>query len=100
MMPIDTLYQNAVDREANRVLSLSVQDFLKIDDYGSIETSIDDKNISIAFWHHKLNNNQHHIVFQVDRRAILFLNKMYLSGVKLENGTITKLNNKEIGDYD
>ena len=100
MKQIDILYQSAVDREANRVLSLSIQDFLKVDDYGSIETSADGKKISIGFWHHKFNDSLHHIVFQADRRAFLFFYKKYLSGVKLENGIVSKLNDKEIGDYD
>src|SRR5688572_6700770 len=100
MKRIDRSYQAAVDREAEKVLGLSIEDFLKFESYGSLETSIDNKKVSIGFWHHKLGDTIHHIVFEADRRAFLFLYKKYLSGVKLANGTIERLSEKEIADYD
>lgn len=100
MKPIDISYQNAVDNETEKVLKLSPSDFLKVEDYGNIETSIDDKKTSIGFWHHRFGDHLHHIVFQADRKAFLFLHKKYLSGAKLDNGIISKLDDKEIGNYD
>jgi hypothetical protein len=100
MKPIDITYQAAVDKEADKILKMTAGEFLKIDDYGTIETTIDGKKITIGFWHHKYNDNLHHIVFKTSRRCYLILHKPYLNGVKLENGKILKLTDKEIGDHD
>lgn len=100
MNTIDILYQNAVEKETERLLKLSVDDVLKIDNYGSIEKDIDGKKIMIGFWHYKFNDNLHHIFFQAERKVFLFLHKKYLSGIKIEEGKVSKLNSREIGDYD
>lgn len=100
MKPIDKLYQAAVDKEAEKILKLSIEDFFKVEDYGTIETSIKDEIIEIGFWHWKLNDNLHHVVFMTNRRVFLFLYSKYLSGVKLDNGVISKMTDKEVGDYD
>jgi len=99
MKPIDISYQIAVDIQADKILKLTREELLKIDDYGTIETSINEKKISIGFWHYKFNENFHHIVFQVSRRCYFILHKVYWSGVKLENGKILRLDDKEIGKY-
>lgn len=93
-------YQAVVDREADKILGASLNDFLAISDYGTIETEINENKITVAYWHHKLSNDIHHIVFQADRKVLLFLHKKYLSGVKLDNGKISKLTDTELGDYD
>jgi len=100
MKSIDELYQAVVDKEAEKILKLSREDFLKVRDYGTIETSLNDKKIVIGVWHWKLNDGLHHIIFQADRRTFLFLYKKYLSGIKLDNGFISKLSDKEISAYD
>jgi hypothetical protein len=100
MKQIDITYQTAVDREADKTFKLTIDELLKIDDYGTIQTSIDGKEITIGFWHYKLNDNLHHIVFKTSRRCYLILHKAYINGVKLENGKILKLTDKEIGDHD
>jgi len=96
----DHSYQAAVDKEAEKMLGLSVGDFLAVGDYGTVETLINGRKKTIAYWHHKLNDNIHHIVFQADRKVLLFLYKKYLSGIKLDNGKISKLTNTELENYD
>ena len=100
MKLIDQTYQTAVDKEAERILKLSVEDFLAIDDYGSIDGMINGDKTTIAYWHHKLDNNIHHVVFQADRKVFVFVNKKYLSGVKLDNNKISKLSDTELSVYD
>ena len=100
MKPIDISYQSVVDLEADKILKLSVEEFLKIDDYGTIETKVNEKKTSIRFWHYKLSENLRHIVFKASRRCYFILHKVYLSGVKFENGKILRMDDKEIGKYD
>jgi hypothetical protein len=100
MKIIDQSYQTTVDKEAEKVLAASINDFIATNDYGTIEASINENKINIAYWHHKLSNDIHHIVFQADRKVFLFFHKKYLSGVKLDNGKISKLTDTELGDYD
>ncbi len=100
MKPIDKLFQEAVDKEADKIIMLSVADFLKIDDFGRIESATTENKIPIAWWHHKLDENLHHIVFQSERRYGLIFTKKYLSGIKLEDGKLLKLNDIELGQYD
>jgi len=100
MKPIDKSYQAAVDNEADKVFKLSIDELIMIEDYGSIEATIDGNEISICFWHYKLSDKLHHIVFVAARSVYLIFTKKYLSGVKLENGNILKLSDKEIGVYD
>ena len=75
MKSIDQLYQTAVDKEAERVLNLSVDSVLKVDDYGTVEATISGNKIIIGYWHHKLSDKLHRIIFQADRKVFLFLKK-------------------------
>lgn len=100
MKTIDILYQESVDREANRILELTINEVLKVNDYGRIETVINEHPISISYWHYKFNDNLHHIVFLNERRYLFIFTKKYLSGIKLENERLTRLTDIEIGDYD
>lgn len=100
MKPIDITYQTAVDREADKTINLTVDELLKIDDYGSIQGSVNGKEITIGFWHYKFSDNLHHIVYVTSRRCYLILHKVYINGVKLENGKILKLTDEEMAHYD
>jgi hypothetical protein len=100
MSEIDQQYQKSVDDEADKLLKLSVSEFLKIGPYGSIETIINGKSTSIGWWHYEFENNLHHVLFKTTRKILLGFTKVNLSGVKLENGEITKLSDKELADYD
>lgn len=100
MKSVDLSYQNEVDKETEKVLKLPLHDFLKVKDYGTIETFSEGKQISIVFLHHRFSDSLHHIVFQAERKVLLFLSKKYLSGAKLENDILTRLNDGEIGNYD
>lgn len=97
---IDISYQESVDIEAEKLLGLTMEELLKIEDYGSVETIIDGEKKSIAFWHWRLNDNLHHIVFINQRRCYLIFYKKYISGVKIDNGKIQKLTDEEMGTYD
>jgi hypothetical protein len=99
MKQIDKLYQESVDQETEKVLKLKIEEIFKIEDYGIIETTINGKKSSIGFWHWKLNDNLHHIVFINERRCYLIFHKKYVSGVKLDHDKIQKLTDEEIGVY-
>ncbi len=99
-MSKDQLYQNAVDREAEKLLTVSKEFLLNISDCGSFRSTIEDKEIHIAFWHWKFDNGSHHIVFIAQRNVFLFLYRKYLAGVKLENDEIQALSPSELGCYD
>lgn len=88
MALIDDLYQNAVDAETEKVLKLSVDEFLNIDNYGAIDVTINGEKKSIGWWHYKFEENLHHLHFVVQRRVCFFLYKKCLSGVKLCDGKI------------
>ena len=96
----DSIYQAAVDQEANKLLKLSMEEILRIEDYGTIQTTINNNPGSIAFWHWKLNGHLHHIIFITERRFCLIFHKKYSSGIKVDHGRILKLTDKEIGSYD
>jgi hypothetical protein len=100
MNAIDNEYQNAVDNEANKLLKLTVEEFLKIEDYGSVNTIINGKQSSCGFWHYAFDDNLHHIFFAVQRSLCLFGYRKYVSGAKLENGKIVRLTDEECGHYD
>ena len=100
MKPIDKLFQSAVDLEAEKLMKLTPSDIVKKNDYGIIETSINGKLISIGWWHYRFDNELHHIHYKTNRRVFIFLNKSYISGVKLENGLIVGLSAEELGNYD
>ena len=86
MKSIDITYQLAVDKEAEKTFQLTVDELLKIDDYGIIETTVGGKKFTIGFWHWKFNDKLHHIVYKTSRRCYLIFTKVYINGVKLENG--------------
>ena len=95
----DRLYQEAVDKEADKILQLTVDEFLKIADYGSIEAIINGKKVSMGWWHLKLSENLHHVVFGTNRTFLCFYHP-YFSGVKLEDGKMLKMSDDELGAYD
>lgn len=98
--PIDFSYQASVDQEAEKLLKMTIEEVLRIEDYGSIQTTINGKLDSIGYWHWRLNDNLHHIVFIKERRCYLIFHKKYISGVKVDHGKIQKLTDKEIETYD
>jgi hypothetical protein len=100
MKSIDISYQESVNRETEKLFGLTVEELLKIEDYGSVKTTIDGKKKSIDFWHWKLSDNLHHMVFIAQRRAFLFFRKKYINGIKIDHGKIQKLSDEEIGSYD
>jgi len=100
MNKTDILYQSIVDDEAEKFLFKSIDEFSHFSEYGTIQKTVDQKKVIVGFWHHKFGDNLHHIVFQAERKVFLFLHRKYSSGVKLENGKISKLNSTEIGNYD
>jgi hypothetical protein len=99
MSALDVSYQKAVDEETDKILKLSVADFLKTSDK-NIETVIDGRKILVSWFRQHFNNRFNHIVVMAERRWFLFFHKKYLNGVKLENGQILKLNEEEICAYD
>jgi hypothetical protein len=100
MINLDVLYQQAVDQEAAKTLDLTVDDFLKIGDYGSIETTINGSQYSIGWWHYNVEGQFNHVVFIAERKLRFFFYRKYISGVKLEKGKLLKLTDEEIGNYD
>ena len=100
MKSIDVSYQGAVDNEAEKAFELPIEQLIKTNDYGSIESIINGRKLSIGFWHYKLSDTLHHIIFQTDRRYFLIFHKKYLAGIKIDNGNILKLTDQEISDYD
>jgi hypothetical protein len=99
MNSIDIVYQKAVDEEAEKILKLTITDFIKIGEYGTIEKIINGKKTAIGWWHYKFNNNLHHVFFQTSRRFLLIFHRIYLSGVKLENDKLLTLTNEELDAY-
>jgi hypothetical protein len=100
MGKIDQLFQDAVDFEANKLLTCSENDITNTDDFGSIEIIIQDKKIDIGWWKYKIDEHHYHIVFKTFRKTFFYFHRPYLSGIKLYNGIIENLSNYELGNYD
>jgi hypothetical protein len=99
MSRLDQIYQNAVDRETEKALRLSVSEINNYPDYGNIEAVINNQRTTIAFWNWKL-SDRHHLVFLTQRRILLIFYRKYLGGVKVENNQVVRLSNEELGNYD
>jgi len=100
MNKIDVIYQEAVDRAANELLKLTPQQFREFREYGSLDTSIGNIKMTIAWWHYEFDNDLHHIFYLAERRVFLFFFTKYINGAKLENGKILLMTDIEIGNYD
>lgn len=100
MSDIDILYQKAVDEAAQKILNLSVEEFLLIGDNGADEVIINGKMVSIGWFHYKFENNVHHIFFKAMKKSLLIFYNCYLSGVKLSGNKIEPLTPEELGNYD
>lgn len=100
-MKIDHQYQLIIDKKVEELLSSPITEIEKIEDYGTINTMINNKDVSIGFWKYQISDNLIHIVFKTSRPT-LFLGfyKSYIGGVKIVGSKISKLSNSELGDYD
>ena len=97
---LDQIYQSAVDFEASKLFTFSIDDIKNRNDYGSVEVKNDGIEINIGWWKMKINENCYHIVFKSSRKLFLGFHKCYLSGIKIVNSTIENLSDDELGDYD
>jgi len=100
MNSLDIIYQNAIDKKAENIFSMNMQNIFDLKDYGQYSESIDNKKINIGWWKYQINKDVIHIVFKTSRRSFLFLHKVYLNGIKITKDEIKYLTKEEIGEYD
>jgi len=101
MSKIDNQYQKIVDEEAKKLLELKLQELLEIPDYGTVTSSLGEKEVSIGFWHHEFSKEDHHIYFKTERRVFLFLYRSYISGIIFGTSTSPRLMTpEECSQYD
>ena len=97
---LNQIYQNAVDFEASKLFSCSVDDIKNRNYYGSIKVKSNEIEINIGWWKWKINENCYHIIFKSSRKLFLGFHKYYLSGIKIVNDKIENLSDVELGEYD
>ena len=93
----DQLFQDSVDQIRDELLSWNPEKLTCLEYYSEQEKS----GIKIATWHHKLNENESHVVIQAQRRVFLFLWRNYLSGVIVKNLTqVDNMPDSQVANYD
>lgn len=100
MNELDTLYQQAVDEQAQALLIRGADAARAVPDYGSLPVLIHGQAISCGFWHYRLGTVEH-IVFQLQRKLRLGFYRKYLSGVKVTaDDKVGLLTSDEVAAYD
>ena len=98
----DKVYQNAVDKEAGKLIYCSIIELLDKNDYGSIEVVAHGIKINIGWQKWQRSENCYHIVFTAQRKLRFFFYRKYLKGIKFDitGKDVEYLSAEETGDYD
>jgi len=101
MQQIDKDYQKIVDAEALKYLKIQASAIVSMPAFGRFSAVLNGKNLGEGnWWHYDFGDGIHHLVFLKERPFLLCFRKKYLSGVRVINGKVELLTEKEVAQYD
>lgn len=95
----DKTYQAIIDKKVEKLFSLTPQHLHDLDDFGQESEIAGGKEINVGWSKYQINEDIIHIVYKTSRRTFLFLNKVYINGVKITKGKMEYLTSQEIEEY-